>query len=95
MVACSRMLWLPVSTQTVLCTMRSLIASAWTPEPSRWCQSFLAYRVQNAVGARPVDLNRLTGLVPDPRRRPGYQHMPLVGPAEPVIAHRRLAGGGA
>jgi hypothetical protein len=29
-------LWLPVSTQTVLCAMLSLIASAWTPEPSRW-----------------------------------------------------------
>lgn len=33
--ACSRMLWLPVSTQTVLCTIRSMIASAWTPDPSR------------------------------------------------------------
>ena len=32
---CSRMLWPPVSTQRVLCKMRSIIASAWTPEPRR------------------------------------------------------------
>src|SRR5699024_5786663 len=48
---CSLMLWLPVSTQMVLCTMRSMIASACTPEPSRWCQSFFAYCVQNTVEA--------------------------------------------
>ncbi len=52
------MLWLPASTQMVLCTMPSMMASAWTPEPSRWCQSFLAYWVQNTVEAvsyRPLE----------------------------------------
>jgi len=57
MVACSRMLWVPVSTQMVLCTMRSMIASAWTPEPSRWCQSFLAYWPQNTPPADPSEAN--------------------------------------
>ena len=33
-VTCSRMLWVPVSTQMVLCTIRSMIASACTPDPS-------------------------------------------------------------
>ena len=47
--ACSRMFWLPVSIQMVLWTMRSMIASAWTPEPRRWCQSFFAYWVQKTV----------------------------------------------
>ena len=49
--ACSRMLWVPVSIQMALWTMRSMMASAWTPEPRRWCQSFLAYWVQNTVEA--------------------------------------------
>ncbi len=39
---------------------------------------------------RPVDLDRLSGLVTHPRRRADHQHVPLVGLAEPVIAHRRL-----
>ena len=46
---CSRMLVLPVSIQMVLWTMRSMIASAWTPPPRRWCQSFFAYWVQKTV----------------------------------------------
>jgi hypothetical protein len=46
---CSRMLTSPVSIQMVLWTMRSMIASAWTPPPRRWCQSFFAYWVQNTV----------------------------------------------
>lgn len=33
--SCSRMLVLPVSIHIVRCTMRSMIASAWTPEPRR------------------------------------------------------------
>ena len=49
MAVCSRMLVLPVSIQMVLWTMRSMIASAWTPPPRRWCQSFFAYWVQNTV----------------------------------------------
>lgn len=51
LLVCSRMLCVPVSTQMVLWTMRSMMASAWTPEPRRWCQSFLAYWVQNTVEA--------------------------------------------
>lgn len=40
---CSLMLWVPVSIQMVLWTMRSMMASAWTPPPRRLCQSFFAY----------------------------------------------------
>ena len=38
--ACSRMFHSPVSIQVVLCTILSMMASAWVPPPSRWCQSF-------------------------------------------------------
>ena len=44
---------------------------------------------------RPVDLNALSSLVTDPRRRTRHQHVPLIRLAEPVITHRRLTPGSA
>lgn len=57
---CSRMLVLPVSIQMVLWTMRSMIASAWTPPPRRWCQSFFP---SSAVGGHSEGPERALMLV--------------------------------
>ena len=46
---CSLMLMSPVLIHHALWTMRSMMASAWTPPPRRACQSFFAYWVANTV----------------------------------------------
>lgn len=61
----------PMSTQTALCAILSMIASAWTPPPSLGCRSFFLNWVQKTVEAVPypssissssIDLNLVSGL---------------------------------
>ncbi len=49
-IAC-RMFMSPISSQTALWTMRSMIASACTPPPSLGCQSFFLNSVHRTVDA--------------------------------------------
>lgn len=66
-----RMLASPMSTQTALCTILSMMASACTPPPSLGCQFFFLSCVQKTVEAVPylssissssIDLNYVSGL---------------------------------
>lgn len=66
-----RMLASPMSTQTALCAILSMMASACTPPPSLGCQSFFLKWVQNTVEAvlylssissSSMDLNSVSGL---------------------------------
>ena len=52
-IAC-RMFMPPISSQTALWTMRSMIASACTPLPSLGCQSFFLNCARRTVDAPPV-----------------------------------------
>ena len=66
-----RMLASSMSTQTALCAILSMMASACTPPPSLGCQSFFLKWVQNTVEAvlylssissSSMDLNSVSGL---------------------------------
>ncbi len=79
-----RMLASPMSTQTALCTILSMMASACTPPPSLGCQSFFLSCVQKTVEAVPyhssissssIDLNYVFGLSSSHSPPRGHQYV--------------------
>lgn len=73
-----------MSTQTALCTILSMMASACTPPPSLGCQSFFLNWVQNTVEAVPylssissssIDLNYVFGLSSSHSPPRGHQYV--------------------
>lgn len=79
-----RMLVSPMSTQTALCTILSMMASACTPPPSLGCQSFFLSCVQKTVEAVPylssissssIDLNYVSGLSSSHSPPRGHQYV--------------------
>lgn len=79
-----RVLASPMSTQTALCTILFMIASAWTPPPSLGCQPFFLNWVQETVEAVPylssisssiIDLSYVSGLSNSHSLPRGHQHV--------------------